>query len=313
MLDQSDADYVRRHFWVYEHNWSHYASFLGEPFLLEDALVYFDGKVLYISSFPVGSPLGGLGDQSLVKIISNPRFIGASVVDVWGTYDRSGALAATAGRLEEVSFTPPGQNGEATLNLREFDYANDRSARIALKKASQRGHSHIVTHRESLTLSHMSVMENWASRVEVPTLVRWATLSLARTVGKPDVFLAESYVDDILVGFSVFQIVNQAKAVNYGLCIERGNGLRAGDDLMAAMVEFLMSSSVVTLHLGYSSTPSLLRFKLKWGASATGPSWAESFFCCSEGFRERIVDGSFVFSDRIREPLHVSGSWASRT
>ena len=104
MLGRKEIDYICKHFYIYDQNWKMYSQFLGEPFLINDCLVYYDGRVLYICGFPFTSNCCNVRStmNEFRKLHSDCKI---DIIDVWGeNCDIHGVLEGTS--AEVVDFTP---------------------------------------------------------------------------------------------------------------------------------------------------------------------------------------------------------------
>ena len=87
MLDVNEQRYIADNFGVYDHNWLIYTDFLGEPFLIDNCIVYFDGTVLYICAFQLKAPHEPLDANIVIdKALSSKKFCGCKAIDIWGNY-----------------------------------------------------------------------------------------------------------------------------------------------------------------------------------------------------------------------------------
>ena len=52
MLSKKEQDYIWANASLYDHDWRFWSEFMGEPYLINDCLVFYDSRVLYICGFP---------------------------------------------------------------------------------------------------------------------------------------------------------------------------------------------------------------------------------------------------------------------
>ena len=70
MLSVCDQDRIAQEFSVYEHEWRFFSGFLGEPFLLNNCLVYWDGTTANVCAFPLGESQESIGASEIDRMLS---------------------------------------------------------------------------------------------------------------------------------------------------------------------------------------------------------------------------------------------------
>src|SRR4051794_4778524 len=87
MLPPSDLARIRDRFAVYDHEWRAYAPVLGEPHLVEDCLVYFDGTLASVCAYRLGDPSFELDQPALASLLEGlPVLDRVRAVGIWGRF-----------------------------------------------------------------------------------------------------------------------------------------------------------------------------------------------------------------------------------
>jgi hypothetical protein len=303
MLDRSEIDHIRRNFAVYDQSWDFYCGFLGEPHFIEDCLVYFDGRILYICAFPLTDPYCELPLASVMEILS--KFASDSVegVNIWGrlpVLPTDLLLPQGHGRCfspveDEYEF----DSGEHVIDLLSFDYANLPKARKSLRRAHRaQVYSRVVT-RDYLTATHIKLLRRFLETHTISSVHAASYLSIQQLLSHPNTIIVESYFGDTLVGFKVIVLSGSHAATSicgfYDSFAARG----ASDISMAAAIEYCQQIGCQRLHMGYSATPSLIAFKEKWGATRSGPAYKEAFYYLTDPVRHAFERGEFLWRENL--------------
>lgn len=124
-------------------------------------------------------------------------------------------------------------------------------------------------------------------------------LSIPNLICQSGTYVVEAYSDLRLIGFCVLTKISQSHAIYCFACFD--NTTRASDMIMDTCIDYCKENSIKYLHLGYSGTESLLRFKSKWGGSISGIEYEEYFlsFVNDKQFISNVISGKFIWKDRI--------------
>jgi hypothetical protein len=310
VLASDDVAYISKRIALYDHDWRFYSVFLGEPHLIDDVLVYFDGTVLYICAFPL-SDIWKEADRSVVSSILNrrPEFSNTQVVDLWGRFSPPEEVGVGGRLLPRVKFTDyDPEMFDVAIDLDEFEFAKERSARLARNAVLRKGLTARIVQRPVLLAQHMELMAHWRSTHDVSPVHACMAASVLYAIQQPQVYVVESFLGSKLVGFSVVSFPAADRAIYLQGFARNEPGSRVGDSMLAGMVTFAKDRGAKHLHLGYSPSDSLLSFKRKWGARVDGPPFREAFFCASHGLISLINRGRFLWRQRLIEG--VGRSWS---
>ncbi len=298
MLEMKDINYICKHFYIYDQNWKMYSQFLGEPFLINDCLVYYDGQILYICGFPFTSNYCNVQStmNGFQKLYPNCKI---DIVDVWGeNCDIHEVLEKSTAKI--IDFTPKNPKVfDSVIDINLFSLQNYRKARLAVNAGRNQGIQCHISSCRQLTYQHIKLMERF---VDTHVLVGphiGIFLSIPNLICQSDTYVVEAFLDLNLIGFCVLSKISQNHAIYCLACFD--NTTRASDMIMNTCINYCKENHIKYLHLGYSGRDSLLRFKTKWGGNISGIEYEEYFlsFISDKKFISNVVNGKFTWKDRI--------------
>ncbi|WP_301082482.1 hypothetical protein [Thomasclavelia cocleata] len=298
MLGRKEIDYICKHFYIYDQNWKMYSQFLGEPFLINDCLVYYDGRVLYICGFPFTSNCCNVRStmNEFRKLHSDCKI---DIIDVWGeNCDIHGVLEGTS--AEVVDFTPKNPKVfDSIIDIRSFSLKNYKKARLAVNAGRNKGIQCHISSIKQLTYQHIMIMEHFSNTHVLVGPHVGIFLSIPNLICQSDTYVVEAYSDSNLIGFCVLAKISRSHAIYCFACFD--NSTRASDMIMNTCIDYCKDNNIEYLHLGYSGTDSLLGFKTKWGGNISGIEYEEYFvsFVNDKQFISNVVSGNFIWKDRI--------------
>ena len=304
MLDREQITYIDSNFGVYDHEWRFYSSFLGEPFLLLDNLVYFDSRILYICAFPLSNPCQEINAEKIERIVtlfSDKKTLEA--VNIWGRIsDAPSSIRIDKNKVKPIDLLDEydSDDCESIIPIDQFNYQKFKRAKSSRNSSLNKGNYTYINSPSLLTHQHIRLIEYFLSIHSDLSLVHTSfCLATQSMVGLDNVYFVDCYLEDKLIGFGILSL-SMSKSANliWGF-YDNSNASRAADSVMVKVIEFCKEKGVKKLHLGYSATPSLLAFKRKWGATLRGPTYREIFYSSSETIVENIKTGSFLWRDRL--------------
>lgn len=298
MLEQKDIKYIEEHFYVYDQNWRMYQNYLGEPFLVENCLVYYDGRILYICAFPFEKDMCvNLFNvyNKFMNIIPNGTI---EIIDIWGNCNTESFLLNNKNAVL-FDYTP--RNSlcfDSIVNINSFSLTDQKKARLSYNAFKNKCIQNRVVKLTTLSYQHIKLMEHFVKthKLEGPHLTIFS--SIANLIHDPKTYIVESYKDNIILGFAVLMKVSNNNAVYCLACYD--NETRAADSTMYACIDFCKSNNIKFLHLGYSASESLLKFKQKWGGSKDGIEYEEYFISLvNDQSSLHLSNGKFLWRDRL--------------
>ncbi len=304
MISQSAANQLDSGFGVYEHEWRYLAGYLGEPHLINDLLVFDDGRTLNICAFPVGDIRRRVGVEEVEDIVSKIVRDSHGLVHVWGSVEIATELQVGFSRwaLADPAAADECFTGEFTVDLHGFDLEPLRDARKSLRSAVRKGLVTTVSEVPLLSAHHLALIEHWRSERPIGMMGAVAAQSLGGYVGSDHVTLVEVKHDDQLRGFGVVACPSDRVVVSLMSFTERLPGARVDDALMNGMIEFALERGADVLHLGYAGTEGLESFKRKWGAASTGPEYGQAIYVADDGWKQRALNYDFFWTSRVLSP-----------
>lgn len=306
MLGKTDIEFIYNNYKIYDHNWEFYASLLGEPFLINDCLIYFDGKILYVCAFSLINPKKPVNIKELLdKLSTDKRFETAEILDVWGNFTNNQEKISWKGfKPIEIAHTNKIDSVfDSIIFIDNFNYSNNKKARLAKNAAENKKVYTKIVKRDYLTSEHIKIMKKFLQNHNIQQPHLSFFLSIQFIIRSENAVIIESYNNsENLIGFSVIMHTSQ-DSLTYLLACYDNCEKRAADATLAKCIEYCKASGIKRFHMGYSGSDSLLDFKKKWGASSSGLSYEEVFYKLSDSLSDinenTIFNGNFLWRDRF--------------
>ncbi|HEX8742776.1 MAG TPA: hypothetical protein VF712_06565 [Thermoleophilaceae bacterium] len=283
MLDSDDLRTIDAKFGIYDHDWRAYSPVLGEPHLVDDYLVYFDGVAAAVCAYRLGDTESELDGAGLTRLLDAADLRDARAVALWGRLVDTPAitLATPNGdramrRVKYADYDPA--TVDTVVDLGNFDYASEKHARKDAAHVRRRGIDVAVTTSEVLTADHLRLMDEWSANHEVSPWHSCLASAATSYIRAPAVYLLEARLDDRLLGFGILSRPAEDHSVLLQHFTTRAPGVPAGDAVYMAALELARELGTPFLHLGYSPTADLLRFKRKWGGRLDQPPFRDSWY-----------------------------------
>ncbi len=297
--------HVRDCFGIYDHEWRAYAPILGEPYLVHDYLLYFDGVALYLCAYHVGDTTRVLPERELFALlVSHPQFATARAVVIWGQFDPPSRLSlpdqVDGGPLERALFIDyDAATVDSVIHLTCSSSQLTRQVQVEHDKAVRAGLALATHRRRALGAEHLSLMTEWATNHSVSPFHAAFASSVASYVADSSIYLIEARLDGVLVGFAVTSLSSPQHMVLLQIFDRRQAGVRISDAIYAAVVRFVCEHGVEFLHLGYSATPGLLKFKRKWRANFDQPPYREAGYSADPTLAAAIAQHRITWIQRL--------------
>jgi len=301
LLSAVDRERVRAGFRVYEHEWRYFSGFLGEPFLVDGCLIYWDGSVISFPAFSLAEHRR-FNVRDVAGMMSQvPSVADVQVAFVWGDVELADKLDVVAcpAPLTAVSVDTDAYPGEFTIDILDFDLARLKEARKAVRMLSRKDLS--VRHRQldGFEHHHFRLVEEWVRTRSIGSIATCATTTLPAYCREPHVHVFEVFRHDRLVAFAVVSLPTSDRAIVMWSFSQQGPGARLEDSMMYAIIEYCRSQRISTLECGYAGNASLARFKRKWGARQTAPDYRLGVFTTNGVWAERGLSGRFYWAIRM--------------
>jgi hypothetical protein len=305
MLTPFDQKRILEGMYVYEHEWRYLSGYLGEPFLLDDILAFFDGRVLNVAAFVIGENVkSGQGSLACRLGLIDPE-IKPCLVHVWGELEIPESLKIGDQILPCVYREEARQAGEYSIDMAGLVNGYSPEAKKAIRAIKRDSILTSVEPGSRLSWKELSLIEAWKKRISPGVAGAIAGASIPSYILSTSAHIARAFIDGRLVGFSVFVRPRPDKAVNLMSFSERLPGIKIEDSLLHATIEHCMYTNVKNLHLGYAGSEALARFKKKWGAAKSGPDYEQAIFCSDPAWKEQISNFSFFWWARLLSMISI--------
>jgi predicted double-glycine peptidase len=274
-----------------------WSGLLGEPFLRQDTLCYYDGETAAV----VGQPFRRSGPQAhtsagLTSVIADwarcddVHFINYSGPEQVGTLDRDEWNLLYASEPEAcncevfLDLQAPGQ-GDFGWGIRgQLRCAARHGLEVNIGRHELLGHEHISLLRE-LAISHHFIVSGAAYLTNVVSILR-----------DPETVVCEGRVRGKLVGFTVTHEHFPGHPFLIIAAIDR-NYRGTSDSLHAALIEYYRGRGAVELGMGYAIDQGLYRYKMKWpGARVLAP--------CRQSIWQRL-GSNHIYNDSLYWPWRL--------
>lgn len=302
MLAKENIEYVRDNFGIYDHDWRWYANFLGEPYLIGDNIVYFDGTVIYVCAFSLKDLQSEIAIEKIGHLLSsNTAFQSASGIDIWGRFPVPPEEIQIWDKIfKQYSFADyQANNRDVAICIKDFNYENLRKARLAMNAVRNKGLTMRVLKKDFFSYRHIQLLEHWFETHNISNTHSAFAISVFSFAKQEDVLVIESCIGNELKGFAILSLAGRRRAVISQAFFQNEPGQRYADSAMVEAIAYCERNNTEYLHLGYSQTKTLLEFKKKWGANWKGPPYREVFYTNSSLLGNHFSIGTHPWFLRI--------------
>lgn len=306
MLTPANLHEITKRFSIYDHEWRAYAGVLGEPFLVDGYLVYFDGTLVSICAYRLGDTRQELTQSALTAILSTHSDFGiARAVCVWGPLHDFDALGLTRQggerrTLPRVLFCDYDTDDvESLVDVAAFDYDRERAAREMRTRAQRSGLLVETVQRRQLLAEHLGLIDEWSTSHDVSPYHAALAAAVAGYVSDSAVHLVEARLQDRLTGFGVVSVPSASRMVFLQNFNMRQPGVPIGDSIYAEVLAFARTCGTKYIHMGYSATPTLRAFKRKWAAKLDQSPYREAFFTDDVRLGAILDSGNYPWQARL--------------
>lgn len=301
MLSPKEIQYIDQSYGIYDHDWRFYAEFLGEPFLCDDCLVYFDGSILSICAFPLHNCAASVQDIAILAMLEKfPAIQAVRGLAIWGRVGLKIPHIDCSGiRLSLVFHEGESDARDAIVDIDQFNLDHMKSARLARNAARNRGVITKVHKLDRLSASHITLMENFFLTHAISSIHASFYLVLPSLIKNENIFVIEARLGDQLKAFAILSRINPSTACMIIAFSENTEKLHAADAIYAQIIDWAKMQNIKWLHLGYSGTQSLLSFKRKWGALKDGPTFSQARYAVNTEIAQSMQTGTFPWRERL--------------
>ena len=289
MLSSSDEAFLDTNAYSIDHDYFYLPRLLGEPFLNDGILSFFDGSSVHI----MGTLIPWLPVNAHDKI--------ASVVERW-MRDK---------RVEFINYFGPirpnwalSQNFVIEYFKECLDYSVelfvDLSIMPSLKVARRQRQDLARAHRRKIEVrktklvffshSHITLLRNNLQRSDYGISDASYVLNLSSVLSHPSTMVFEAMIGDRLVGIGVTHEYFRGRPFFLAAAFDRGEP-GCSDAIYRAIIGYYKEAGANTLSLGYTSSPENMHYKTKWGGAPRVPPCFQLILRdrdCHTPFRESL-------------------------
>jgi hypothetical protein len=247
--------------YTYDHNYSYYSLLLGEPFVSEGLLYYFDGRVLSLNTFFLRRADPGNARALVMALFEDLQ---PEAVSIWGPVPDTLVFSVPAGWHRYVIAEPNPHQRDIILSLSTFDPGRVPHLKRSAAHARSEGIEVRISSERQVTWQHLRLIQDWVQDPRVDAFDRLLySLIPSRLIARPAT-LVETWSAGSLLGFAVLDFIGEGFPVYLAGFRQRGSA-GIGDLLVNELALHCQSAGFRRLSLGHSYTRGLLEFKMKWG------------------------------------------------
>lgn len=265
MLDDQQRLFIKRNGWMVDHDWEILSCILGEPFLINHLLCYWDGSHLFVCSWPLERwmPIDNQTEQLLSTVAECNKLFWPQSVEIWGPLCIS-LKSVLPNRFKRLSLKIASDDN-VNLQIRFLDYIFPNKSRFFKRtiQAEKQGMICRTTNNLLFASRHHKLLADFIRRHQNLRPFDRAYFSLAPIFachGEARVFEA------ILNGESQGLIIVRENLRNTAIATWSFSNWEnhTSDFLHRKMIEFYKESDFQYLDFGYSVNKNLLNYKTKW-------------------------------------------------
>jgi hypothetical protein len=258
----SDQDYF---FW---------SPALGEPFLSDGILHYFDGQTLTLVGYPVVQPPpSSSADDALRKVLTS--WVASADVRLINYF---GPTPLCLPPSIEVRYAlleadaPDPFNIDVTVALDGHDFLRTRRAKKAIREVERRGLEVNIRRESLLSWRHLDLLRGLVVRKDLDISGAAYALNAQPVLTHPSTLLFEVRSGAAVAGFALAHSYFPEHPFVVAVATDPET-LSASDALYLGMLRHYADAGVPRLGLGYAVDAGSLRYKSKWGATVTMPPY----------------------------------------
>jgi len=277
MLNENEQKYIKTNGWMIDHDWLVYSSLLGEPFLINNLLCYWNRKHLALCSWPLEKDISESQqrDQILATVLECERQFKPLTIEVWGPMCvRLDQVLPDTFRL--LAFRPPSDKN-INLQIDFSQYSFPQRSRFFQRAANEKRLELRIHDKLLYAWYHYEMICHFITRHSNlrefdRALINLApTFSCARNVKIFEVLMAAKVIGLAIVR----EALNKTAIVTWFLV---GRERRVSDFLMKNVIEYYKKSKFRYLDFGYSVNEGLLSYKLKWRCNINNGSYCDYIY-----------------------------------
>lgn len=282
MLTSAERDEIRQRGWLWDHCWRYFSLLGGEPFLVDECLVHFDGRHLYCNTFPINQesrPDAGTLLASLVE-----RF---SPILVWHTGPEPAPSNPLAPALPLRAEQSPSLDDICMeIDLAQFQLRTKKDRAGWIRSCERMGMRWSFSDEFAMTADHLRLIEVTAERINAAGVARALLARLMDFARQREAFIINVHQGDRLIGFSAVEGWFTEMDISLWAFGERSTpGIN--DYLQWAVLCVAQERGKKRVNVGYSINPGIRAFKIKWGAIDVTKGYYDQLWHSYESFDSR--------------------------
>ena len=281
MLEQSDCKFIETNGWIMDNDWELLSCLLGEPFLFDGFLCFWDGTHAVICGWPVER-------SAMAKDMKERLFSAAQeclglffpkLIEVWGPQNVSldPILPSNYMKAEEISANP--NNVNIQIQYAEYEMIKTRKNR-SYQNAMQAERAGVyckITKGSDFTWQHFAMLEKFLTRDDLGTFDRtYSALAPILTRSRKTTMFQACQDEEILGFILVREVLKDVAIATWGSY--KNGPLHPSDFLHLKMIEYYQHTEKPILDMGYSAHINLLKYKQNWGANINNGSYYSSAY-----------------------------------
>jgi len=289
MLSPSDKTFLDANAYSIDHDYFYLPRLLGEPFLNDGILSFFDGSSVHIMGAAIPwHPLNA--QQNIASVVERwVRDKRVEFINYFGPIRPN--LALTQNFVIEYSEDSSDHNVELFVDLsvtRSLKIA--RRQRQDLARARRRGIEVRNTKIVHFSHLHISLLRNSLQRSDYGLSDASYVLNLSSVLNHPSTIVFEAMIGNHLVGIGITYEFFRGRPFFLAAAFDRGTP-GCSDAIYGAIIRYYRDVGAKTLSLGYTSSLENMHYKTKWGGAPHVPPWCQIILRsrdCRTPFRESL-------------------------
>ncbi len=304
MLSDQERDYIFENISSCEHDYFVWSTILGEPYVNDDFICYFDGVSLAISGVPLSNKNTMQTVPKRIEQVINEWMLKPNVhfVNYFGPHE---LLINNENGFDLIyKHEPLDYNFDLFIDINTWpDIRLRRKIKRDVNHAIRSGVEVEWRKQEFLTADQLELISNLAHRKELEISdVSYLTNAVV-LLKHPSSLIFEASIDNKVEGII---ITHNYFSRNPFLILAAFNRQHSGisDALYSKVISYYRAQGAASLGLGYAASSGQFNYKKKWGGKSFNPA------CWQFIWKRRNVP--LVFRDSLHWPWRLlSDKWCS--
>lgn len=290
MLNWYESEYIKEYIRSSDHDYFFWSGLLGEPFLYQDILYYFDGETVSIAGFPINARLDRLSvlDRLRNVVLTWLEVPSVCFFNYFGPWSLDLDTIVKDKFSVMFSLEPRMYNVDMFIELSHSEALKTRNARESIRKANCRGLTVQKVQRSFLRYEHIDLIRILASRSSVWLSDVSYLTNIVQVLRDRVTTFFEVEINQRLVGFGVAHEFFEQRPFLVLSCFDN-TCKGVSDAIYAAVISHYKERGAKWLGLGYSVDEGLYKYKMKWGGVQCNPPFYQCIWM-KHGIKTTSVD-----------------------